>query len=310
MLHLDLSKINELQNQINHFDQNHTYSALTYYSWSFYGLDVSYQLVDDKGIILDGKVDLKINFLHNILKDKFSPTQKVIIAPITKSDDQNSFLELISNQINHLKKDECVFIDDLTTKQLEWLKTKYQFEVVHETTSNYFYETKKLIDFAGKALQKKRNHLNYFLKNYANNAQIKINDQVDYDQLTEFFTSWIKQQNQTINYQPELDFYYAILDWIKQKKLNLTVLYYQEKIIGFSVSYSINNRCEIFIEHCDETYRGAYQYLLSNSLKIHHQNNELTDRQDDLASENISFSKSSYKPLYTISRYLIKLCSN
>ncbi|MDC4183336.1 phosphatidylglycerol lysyltransferase domain-containing protein [Mycoplasma bradburyae] len=307
MRRLDLSNINSFQDQINQFDTNHFYSALTYYSWSFYGLDLDYQKKDN-GIIIFGTVDLDKNLMRKILKDKFYPTQKIIISPITKIGSSFDFLNLIEQQINQLDKNQQIFIDDLTSEQLELLKTKYQLEVVFETTTNYLYETKKLISFAGNSLQKKRNHLNFFLKNYAKNCVIKTNEQVNFNELEKFYLSWLAKQDNQRNYDAEKAFFYAIKELINNKTLKLTSLSHLNEMIGFSVSYSINNRCEIIIEHCDETYRGSYQYLLSNSLKIHHLNDQYTDRQDDLIDSMISFSKNSYKPAFVIKRYLVKLC--
>ncbi|WP_027122002.1 phosphatidylglycerol lysyltransferase domain-containing protein [[Mycoplasma] imitans] len=306
MRRLDLNNVSELQDHINQIDPSHFYSALTYYSWSFYGLDISYHLVED-GISFFGEPNLEKNLLHELLHDKFTPTQKVIVAPITKPNQPDLFLALIKKQIDQLDKNQPIFIDDLTSIELEWLKTKYSLEVIHENSSNFLYETKKLISLAGKNLQKKRNHLNFFLKEYEKDATIKINNDVDFNQLEKFYLEWINDWEDPTSYQAELALFYAIRPLIDDGTLKLTALYYLEKIIGFCVSYSVNNRCEIFIEHCDEKYRGSYQYLLSNSLKIHHINDPLTDRQDDMGSASIFYSKLSYKPEFIIKRYLVKI---
>ncbi|QMT98777.1 DUF2156 domain-containing protein [Mycoplasma tullyi] len=303
---LDLTNASILQDKINQIDACHLYSALTYYSWSFYGLDICYQ-INEKGISFFGKVNLENNILHDILQDKYCPSQKVIFAPITKPDQPNDFLDLIQEQINQLDKSKGIYIDDLTNTELEWIKSKYNVDIIHESSTNFLYKTKKIMTLAGKSLQKKRNHLNYFLKQYANDTTIKINQEVDLDKLEKFYVDWINDCDDPSEYQSELDLFRAIKPLIKNGSLKLTVLYYLDQIIGFCVSYSLNNRCEIFIEHCDETYRGSYQYLLSNTLKIHHSNDAITDRQDDMGNASISYSKLSYKPECIIKRYLVRI---
>ncbi|QEX47240.1 hypothetical protein RUS47_01665 [Mycoplasmoides gallisepticum] len=303
---LDLTNASKLQERINEIDSSHFYSALTYYSWSFYGLNISYQF-HEKGISFFGEINLEKNLLHEVLQDKYCPTQKVIFAPITKPNQPDDFLELIKGQIEQLDKSQAIYIDDLTGIELEWVKSKYDVEIIHESSTNFFYETKKMMTLAGKSLQKKRNHLNFFIKQYEKDAKIKINQEVDLNQLEKFYLTWINDCEDPSAYQSELALFRAIKPLIQDGSLKLTALYYLDQIIGFCVSYSLNNRCEIFIEHCDETYRGSYQYLLSNSLRIHHSNDALTDRQDDMGSASISYSKLSYKPEFIIKRYLVKV---
>ncbi|SYV94378.1 Uncharacterized conserved protein, partial [Mycoplasmoides gallisepticum] len=52
------------------------------------------------------------------------------------------------------------------------------------------YETKKIMTLSGKSLQKKRNHLNFFIKQYEKDAKIKINREVDLNQLEKFYLTW------------------------------------------------------------------------------------------------------------------------
>lgn len=171
----------------------------------------------------------------------------------------------------------------------------------------FVWNSKKSWLYPVKVYKKSVTTWNFFIKQYEKDAKIKINQEVDLNQLEKFYLGWINDCEDPSAYQSELALFRAIKPLIQDGSLKLTALYYLDQIIGFCVSYSLNNRCEIFIEHCDETYRGSYQYLLSNSLRIHHSNDALTDRQDDMGSASISYSKLSYKPEFIIKRYLVKV---
>ena len=63
---------------------------------------------------------------------------------------------------------------------------------------------------------------------------------------------------------------------------------------------------EVLFEKADKEYRGLYQYLIVNNIKLNNVKSEIMDREDDNNVEAIRMSKESYRPSKIIVKKLIK----
>lgn len=150
-----------------------------------------------------------------------------------------------------------------------------------------------------KFYKKKRNNLNFFIKNFKNDYEIiKYNPKFHLHEVCTFLKEWdvknfINSKRMLVNSNSDLLLNtqtnpYFMGSLLIKKSIN--------KIVGFTLVYTRPNIAEILIEQTDREIRGMYQYLLSQNLIINNINNWLIDRQDGAWSDNISASKLSYAP--------------
>ncbi|WP_027123830.1 phosphatidylglycerol lysyltransferase domain-containing protein [Mycoplasmoides pirum] len=310
----------DFQNAINQVNSNNIFSAATYLSWSNFGVEITYEHnLDLDCVFLYCKYESKywdyINDFSNKELEKWNDASHkyLLFAPIVRDD--NSFLKIAKKQIekflNHKKNSGGLFMDDLTNEQVELLKTVYDVDVIFKNFSNYLYTKEQLETMAGKKMQKRRNHLNFYLNNYASKTTIKKIHEIDFEEIINFLNHWGTENGQ-FDYESELKFLKQSKELIAKQIFQGIGLFLDNQLIGITISFQHNDYCEILIEHADKSKRGSYQYLLSNNIKINHKNVKWIDRQDDVWSPIIDLSKRMYHPVKIVEKNVvhIKLKSN
>ncbi len=286
MLSKSIEKINinnyqKLQDAINKIDNSFMVSALNLYNWKFYNIDVFFKITD-KAVFL---------YSHS---NNFQDTY--IFRPIISKEDEPNIKDFYIESINNVK-------DFIKGSKKIRLASHYEtdlslFENAVEGDSfnaAYIYKTEKLKYMSGKKMQKKRNFVNFYTKNYEEKSKLIKYEDKYYNDVIEFCIKesinpeTLKVRETEINSAKELI------------KLNLdnaigSILFYEDEMVGFTYGYIINNKFEIFIEKANSKLKGSYQYLLSHNLQLNDVNVEWVDRQDDMSSGNLEKSKRSYYP--------------
>jgi len=279
------------------------YSSLTLFLWKHYNISV----LSDKDnnlycLFTDNMVDEMISFFPEINKDKLNNNQLLgICQPIN---DLKSFEEKLPQLIEKVQQEngiKQVIFYGLTDNTLALL-AKYKTEIKElNFTANYIYETEALITFSGKKLQKKRNFLNYYLKNYLVNTKSYLIQEIPTTEIWNYLQKKINTPEEFKSYE---DLLFSIYDNEKDAFTGL-VLKYNDVIIAVTIGYSHNDIYELFIERADSEYRGVFVYLISENLKKNKIENKYIDRQDDLNLPNLIKSKMSYFPLLTVRRFVV-----
>lgn len=158
----------------------------------------------------------------------------------------------------------------------------------------YIYDN-SLLTLKGKALHKKRNLLNQFLKN---NYTFKSYDQSDYDNIIELFYKW--DINNEFEY--ELDKIKLSLNYIDKYSF-CDCLYLNEKLVAFSIGCTCNNVGYCFFEKADSNIKGAYQAINYLTANKHFKNVSLINRQEDIGIESLRYAKLSYNPVMLLKKY-------
>ncbi|MGL4616624.1 MAG: phosphatidylglycerol lysyltransferase domain-containing protein [Mycoplasmoidaceae bacterium] len=280
---------------------NEPFSALTYLEWKYYGVDIKYALYNGS-ILFIGEITnkhkniIKDSDVNNIIKD--FQIKNTILRPFFLKDSIQDIIKICKAEIN---SKENIILENFYEEDLVNISPKKH---LWEWDSNYIYETEKLKFFKGKSLQKKRNLLNYFVLNYKANSSIEKLTKNNINVILEF----IEKPNEEIEFiEAEVLFYIDLLKNFDEQTMSGSILYLDNKLIGFTLGYLRNNYYEIYIEKAFKSIKGSFQYLLSQNLIINNINTSFVDRQDGASSEGIIKSKLSYKPIKICKRsvYLI-----
>jgi hypothetical protein len=181
----------------------------------------------------------------------------------------------------------------LLSPQVSSIQTKYHVEK-DEDQSEYIYEYQKIRGFQGKLLQKKRNHLTYFQKNY--NFRVEPHIDVDHyqDRILPLFTNDEERE--------------AFLEYlscpVKPSFLLPLALWIDQEVVAFTLGNIIRDTCIIHFERARKEIRGSYQavfYYLLEELKDRKM--KWINREQDLGLEHLRIAKRSYYPDDYIKKY-------
>lgn len=269
------------------------FSPVVIIQWQFYGLFFKFHQTKDF-------IVMYVNYTNN---DKFN-NQWVVYASYYKQEfNLTELKQVIKNDLNALNGcDDLNFVDLLDQTIQDWQLQAYE-PIKSPYISNYIYELAKMKDFSGKKLQKKRNHLNAFLKqNY--NITIKNFHDVNVNEIIDFCDYHIKKYAESYRAY-EMDVYkqYLLHEAKKDKRYVGTVVYIDNKMVGFTFGFLNYDTFEVIIEKAERDIRGLYQYLIVSNIQYHDINIKYMDREDDAGVEELAKSKKSYYPLLMIERY-------
>ncbi|MDE6256521.1 MAG: phosphatidylglycerol lysyltransferase domain-containing protein [Muribaculaceae bacterium] len=171
----------------------------------------------------------------------------------------------------------------------------------------YVYNIEQFLKFSGKKMEKKRNHLNYFMNHYTD-YEMEILDGSQTDELTEFNDKFnlYHKDGDTFDYESS-----AIGKAIENYNLYPffgLLIRYEGKIIGYTFGEAVGDTFIIHAEKGDIEYRGVYQALsslLSREIQKKYPEINFLNREDDMGNEYLRQSKLSYHPTKFIAKWEI-----
>ena len=178
--------------------------------------------------------------------------------------------------------------------------------VMEREGSDYLYDRIKLQTLSGKALQKRRNHYNAFVRDtlpYVSTESISADNLED---VKAFLREWrIDGTDEYFHYEKEGTF--RILDLHDQ----LPYLSLVMRINGTVKAFVIASQCtprmiQINIEKADPTIRGLYQAVEIALLKTLDPSMALVNRENDMGLESLRQAKKALDPIAMIDKYRIK----
>lgn len=171
---------------------------------------------------------------------------------------------------------------------------------------DYLYEAKKLMTFSGKKLHSKKNHYNFFVKNYDYELVSIDNEKVIKDVILAA-EKWYEDTD-----EKDIKLYYellAIKDIVKHMKtLNLIGLavYVDGVLSAFSIGESLNDKLAVIhIEKGDTKIQGIYSFIARTFIDKCFNNSEIINREQDLGIEGLRRSKMSYYPIKLEKKFIL-----
>ncbi|MBD5237697.1 MAG: DUF2156 domain-containing protein [Bacteroidales bacterium] len=184
-------------------------------------------------------------------------------------------------------------------------------EMLHENYlpgwREYIYDIDQFVGFAGKKMQKKRNHLNYFM-NHFSDYEMEVISGKHAEELIAFndkFNLYHKEGN-SFDYESGA-ISNAIREYDKYPFFGILIRY-KGQIIGYTFGEVSGDTFIIHAEKGDIDYCGVYQAvssLLSREIKERFPVVKYLNREDDMDNDYLRQSKLSYHPTKFIAKWEI-----
>ncbi len=171
----------------------------------------------------------------------------------------------------------------------------------------YVYNIEQFLKFSGKKMEKKRNHLNYFMNHFAD-FEMEILDGSQTKELIEFNDKFnlYHKDDETFDYESSA-ISRVIENYTRYPFFGL-LLRYEGNIIGYTFGEAVGDTFIIHAEKGDIEYRGVYQALsslLSREIQKKYPEVAFLNREDDMGNEYLRQSKLSYHPTKFIAKWEI-----
>lgn len=174
--------------------------------------------------------------------------------------------------------------------------------------TEYIYDINSFLSFAGKKMEKKRNHLNFFIKSYEFTIEeISNENKEELIAFTKNFESDHACEDIAL-YENE-----KVISTLRDyDKYNYTgiLIRINGSIAGFSFGEVIGDTCFVHVEKADISYRGIYQAVSSMFSRLIHERYpqvRYLNREEDMGDESLRKSKLSYHPVMTVCKYVFPI---
>lgn len=194
---------------------------------------------------------------------------------------------------------------------LEQLKPHLRSEVVFDTTddeSDYLYDAESHRTMAGKKMQKKRNHINSFLIEYADRHEFKVLSPQDIPLIEDYLEKWrSKKGSDNLLLNHEMQGIPAMLKYWQVQDLRVGGLFIDKVLTGFVLVVVTDRKTvQINVEKADGEIRGAYPYIQQKTLQVLAPDAILINREDDGGVDYLRKAKQSMHPSMMMRKWTIK----
>ncbi|CEO32118.1 DUF2156 domain-containing protein [Paraclostridium sordellii] len=271
------------------------YCFTTLYMWrDMY--KTSYYIEDDFAIIV-GEYE----------GDRFS------VLPLAKKD---KIHKAIAFMINYFKnEDHRIYLRAVTKEVVELLQKDYpgRFEYIEERDYfDYVYDAESLRTLKGRKNQKKRNHLNYFIKEYEGRVEYKKLDKENFYDCITLLKAWTVNKEENGDKEEGIDDEFVAIKKIfdhydvLREDVKISGIYIDNKLEAFTIGEKINEHMAVIhIEKANPEIRGLYPYINQQFLVNEFSDVELVNREEDLGLEGLRKAKLSYHPCKFVEKYTV-----
>ncbi|MGL5748941.1 MAG: DUF2156 domain-containing protein [Paraclostridium sp.] len=271
------------------------YCFTTLYMWR-HVYNTSYYINEDFAIIV-GEYE----------GDRFS------VLPLANKENMHKAIKFMVDYFK--KEDKKIYLRAVTKEVVELLKQEYpgKFNYLEERDYfDYVYDAESLRTLGGRKNQKKRNHLNYFLKEYEGRFEYKILDKENFNECINLLKLWVKDKEAQNSEDEGLDDEFIaikkILDNydILKKDIKVGGVYIDNELQAFAIGEKINEEMAVVhIEKANTNIRGLYQYINQQFLVHEFPKVEFVNREEDLGIEGLRKAKLSYHPCKFVEKYTV-----
>jgi len=175
---------------------------------------------------------------------------------------------------------------------------------------DYLYSIDKIKGYSGKKLQKKRNHVNNFLKEYEGRYKfvpITSKDEKIISDCIAMTHQWASTKDTSDYYLPtEVAGTIDVLENFDKLSCEGLACYIDGKIAAFSFGTQLNNETAVLnVEKADGDIVGLFPFLRQNLVNTYFDDLKYLNTEDDVGEEGLRKSKLSYKPEYLVEKYII-----
>lgn len=230
---------------------------------------------------------------------------------IPTDQDQKECMELLLQYEREHKRNHVNFFDVGEKEKAEWPVLFGDRIVITEDRgyADYFYEAAPLRTFSGKALHKKRNHWNRFVKAYEGRFQyepIGADNLKDCIQLNEKWCEENRSFNGEHGLREEERTARVFLENFEWLGMSGGLLRIDGKPCAYTIGEPTYAGSDILIVHIE---KGLYEYdgiypAIFNCYLNHEPQYRYINREEDMNIEGLRKSKLSYQPLKLVYKYM------
>ncbi|MCC3867592.1 DUF2156 domain-containing protein [Terrisporobacter mayombei] len=236
------------------------------------------------------------------------------ILPLAKKEDMPRVIQFVVDYFE--KEQKKIYFRGITQEVVDFLKENYpgKFNYIEERDLfDYVYDGESMRELKGRKNVKKRNHINYFKKEYEGRYEYRLLDEKDFDACLELVQEWTsnKEENDAVDEEMEEELIgikklfenYSIL----KDKLKIAGIFIDGKLEAFTMGEYINpNMALIHIEKANPIIRGLYPFINQQFLVNEFSDAEFINREEDLGIEGLRKAKLSYHPVRFVEKYTVR----
>ena len=219
------------------------------------------------------------------------------------------FEEAVICTRNYFKRANLPFVMScFTEEQMKKVHKMFpMMEVIEDRDGfDYIYTKEQLKTLSGKKLQKKRNHLNAFYKEYANRYAYESMDAKNRQECLLFLQSWKLEEEDHMLVEEKKGIAEIFRLW-DVLPCNGGVLRVDGEVKAFIVSSPLQKDvAQINVEKADVNIRGCYQAILREHILDCLDDYMYINREDDMGLERLRQAKMAYNPCYMIKKYRLQ----
>ncbi len=171
---------------------------------------------------------------------------------------------------------------------------------------DYIYSIDQLKTLSGKKLQKKRNHLNAFYKEYENRYMYEKISKANISECIEFLQQW-KSDEEDAMLQEEKKGIKEVFRLWDVLPCEGGLLRIDGVVKAFVISSPLFDKVvQVNVEKADIAIRGCYQAIMVEHIKACLSHYEYVNREDDMGLDSLRQAKMAYNPCSFVSKYRLQ----
>jgi hypothetical protein len=189
------------------------------------------------------------------------------------------------------------------------LKSVFRINVERlENWSDYLYNSSDLSTYKGRKYNRKRNHVNKFMKNYPDFEYERITpgNIIAVKEFFSLFQNYVSKNNDIFRNEEKM--VKVVLNNYSAFGFVGGVLKVGGKVVAFTIGEVVNDTLFIHIEKASREYAGIYETLsLLFARDLTDKNIEYINREEDVGDEGLRKSKMSYNPIALLDKYNVEV---
>ena len=198
----------------------------------------------------------------------------------------------------------------VTPVDLETLKTRWPDAQVEENRDwyDYLYESRDIVEFAGKKYAHQRNHVRRFERECPDWAFERMGVQ-HVEEVRAFYRELIGQRSKEGDTaREEEEKVFEVLDHFEQYGFLSGILRAGGKIVGISMGEIVRDTLFVHIEKADTGFSGVYQKLVQcYAQEFVTDEVRYINREEDVGDPGLRKSKLSYRPVKLLEKYTVRV---
>lgn len=226
-------------------------------------------------------------------------------APLCREEDLLAVFHRLEEQFHRIWDEPARFYN-IDARMMEILQEHgclENYDTAPDRDSfDYLYDAGKLRTLSGKAMHKKKNLLNGFIRDYEGHFQYETLGIKNIEEIEAFHQKWLDERRIHDKYHcidDEEDGIYRLFGNCH----SITCKMGGVRIDGELKAYTIGSYVPdlklaiVHIEKADVAYHGLYNYINQQFIQNEFPEAVLVNREDDLGQENLRQAKLSYRPV-------------